>query len=216
MPLRSWSQYEARAADAHADDASVITLSDNGWGALVAWLAGPQHTHRMPWNREGATVSVTGERPPGKVVLRGVRPLAAAEAEEIDHDIDSYLTDAGAPPRPRGFAWRLVLPPGIASEDEFWSPLNVALQAEAPEAQHPRDITAALGRILDRLYDAGRLRVGGQAQPGELQLRQRPYGPRLLAQVGAGRVGAEPGQRGQRLVRERSDGEEVEVACGVA
>ncbi|MGI8698951.1 MAG: DUF5956 family protein, partial [Mycobacteriales bacterium] len=138
MPCRyGWSQYEARAADAHADDASVITLSDNGWGALVAWLAGPQHTHRMPWNREGATVSVTGERPPGKVVLRGVRPLAAAEAKEIDHEIYSSLTEAGVPPPPRGFAWLLVLPPGISAEDEFGSTRNVALRAEGARIAAP-------------------------------------------------------------------------------
>lgn len=133
----------------------VITLSDNGWGALVAWLAGPQRTHRLPWNREGATVAITVERPPGTVVYRGVRPLAAAEAEEIDDDVDSYLTDAGVPPRPRGFAWHLILPPGIASADEFWSTLSDALQAEGPEARHPRNTAAALARILDRLYDGG-------------------------------------------------------------
>jgi hypothetical protein len=132
----------------------MITLSDNGWGALVAWLAGPQRTHRVPWVREGTEIVVTVERPRSGAAHRHIARLSAADVAGIDDDTDSYLTDAGAPPRPRGFAWRLLLPPRIASENEFWSALNVGLDREAPDAQHPLDHAVALTRILVRLYAA--------------------------------------------------------------
>lgn len=70
----------------------LLALPDNGYQLLLAWVAGPRRVVRTPVP---------------------VHP----DQDVIDTFVNSYLVEAGAPPRPRGFAWYLDLPVGVAPAD---------------------------------------------------------------------------------------------------
>lgn len=70
----------------------LLALPDNGYQLLLAWVAGPRRVVRTP------------------------APVHR-DQDVIDTFVNSYLVEAGAPPRPRGFAWFLDLPVGVAPAD---------------------------------------------------------------------------------------------------
>jgi hypothetical protein len=143
-----WSSFPAGDA---TEAPEKCILPDTGWGALVAWYAGPTRVVRTPEKRVGQ-VAVERVNRRQRVVHRSVEPLSPRESAGIDDDIDGYLGDAGVPPRPRGFRWVLRLPVRCPTEPEFWAAVYQGLDQDAPEAVHPRDIAPALDRVLSRLY----------------------------------------------------------------
>ncbi|MCG8924603.1 DUF5956 family protein [Lentzea sp. CC55] len=70
----------------------MLALPDNGYQLLLAWAAGPRRVVRTPVP---------------------VHP----DQDLVDTFVNSYLVDAGAPPRPRGFAWYLDLPDPLEPAD---------------------------------------------------------------------------------------------------
>lgn len=141
----------ARQASAAPD--GWIPATENGWGALVVWAAGPPNVVRVPAApRDRETVVVTRDSD-GRQTREPSR-LTDADLESIDDDIDSYLAEAGLPPRPRGFDWYLR-PPGAAaaSPDGFWAAVWEATTAGLPDDRlHPSQLRVAAAAALDRLY----------------------------------------------------------------
>jgi hypothetical protein len=70
----------------------LLSLPDNGYQLLLAWAAGPRRVVRTPVP---------------------IHP----DQHIVDTFVNSYLVEAGVPPRPRGFAWYLDLPDGVEPSD---------------------------------------------------------------------------------------------------
>jgi hypothetical protein len=98
-----------------------ILATENGWGALVLWAAGPGNFARVrpaAGDRFGSIV----RRLPGGGEQRQPFMLTEADMSSIDDDIDVYLAEADIPPRPRGFDWYIRRPFNYDLDDEtFWS-----------------------------------------------------------------------------------------------
>jgi hypothetical protein len=128
-----------------------IELSENGWGAMAAWYAGPDNVRREPMGVRTGLVRVTCEKSDG-TVSSWEEPITEDDVRGIEDDIDAYLKDAGLPQRPRGYRWFLRLPDGIRGEDDFWDRLNRADMALPRAARHPRDTVPVLGQVVQALY----------------------------------------------------------------
>ncbi|MGP3979361.1 DUF5956 family protein [Streptomyces sp. 8N114] len=127
------------------DGRQYIELTENGWGALLAWCAGPAHVVRCPDHTEKPPVvtTVTG---PGGTVTRSESPRTAADQAEIDDEIDGYLADADVPPQPRGWRWFLALPSQCANARDFHGLVGSAF-AGLPKDMRPREIRDVLSRL---------------------------------------------------------------------
>jgi uncharacterized protein DUF5956 len=133
--------------------AGWIPATDNGWGALVVWAAGPGNFVRVPAApRDRHTVVVTHY--PDGTEHRSPSLLTDAELESIDDDIDAYLADAGLPPRPRGYDWFIRRPPNTGSaEEEFWSAVWSATTAALPhDAMDPWKLKGPARDALTMMY----------------------------------------------------------------
>src|SRR5699024_5058888 len=102
-----------------------IELTENRWGAIASWFAGPENVVREPMGKRTDLVRVTWEEATG-TSTSWTETITEAEVEEIEDDIDGYLSDSGLPSRPHGYRWFLRLPLGIKDENAFWSRLNEA------------------------------------------------------------------------------------------
>lgn len=109
-----------------------ILATENGWGALVVWAAGPGNFVRVrppSSDRFGSIV----RRLPGGEKERAPFRLTEADLSSIDDDIDSYLDEAGIPPRPRGFDWFIRRPTNDDTDDEtFWGAVWAATTERLP------------------------------------------------------------------------------------
>lgn len=110
-----------------------ILATENGWGALVLWAAGPGNFARVrPASRDrfGSIV----RRLPGGGEQRQPFMLTEADLSSIDDDIDVYLAEAGIPPRPRGFDWFIRRPSNYDLDDEtFWGVVWAATIERLPD-----------------------------------------------------------------------------------
>lgn len=77
-------------------------------------------------------------------------PISDADVRGVEDDIDSYLADAGLPPRPRGFRWFLRLPASVEGEKEFWRRLN-EVDMQGPPMNG--NLEVVLGRLDQVLGD---------------------------------------------------------------
>ncbi|MFC3896068.1 DUF5956 family protein [Lentzea rhizosphaerae] len=103
----------------------LLALPDNGYQLLLAWVAGPRRVVRTP------------------------APMHP-DQDVVDMFVNSYLVEAGAPPRPRGFAWYLDLPVGVAPAD-VWR--TVGERGERGSPVDLRRVREAMQRGLAALYD---------------------------------------------------------------
>ncbi|MCP2323570.1 hypothetical protein HDA40_002077 [Hamadaea flava] len=126
----------------------IIELPESGWGALIAWLAPPDQVLRFPDNQEHhtkvRTVAATDES-------QWRERRSQTEQDALDEDVDSYLHDAVAPPRPRGYRWFLRLPSDL-DDDAFWARINSALNQAVPAPTHPMRIAKVVRHVLDAIY----------------------------------------------------------------
>lgn len=128
---------------------AVVEVPDSGWGALVAWVAGPRLLRRCPDQIERHEVPLSHVA--GGDVARVTRQRNSVDQNDIDDGIDDYLTDAGVPPRPRGYRWFLQLPTGI-DETQFWSQLNARLDQHPSLPTYPADLMPALRTVIEQMY----------------------------------------------------------------
>jgi Family of unknown function (DUF5956) len=141
-----WSEFRVLSAPERV----WFELPESGFGALVAWLAGPRNAFRIRSDRSQATVVVTlGDPVTGSSYER---PFTADEGAEIDNDIDLDLHDAGVPPRLRGFSWYIRPPSSHITEQDFWSIVHGRLALLGPDRLHFSDTATELAAILRELY----------------------------------------------------------------
>ena len=84
-------------AEAPAD---WIPATENGWGALVVWAAGPGNFARVPIAEHERHGTVVYRRADGSERSEPFL-LTKADLQSIDDEIDTYLAAAELPPRPR-------------------------------------------------------------------------------------------------------------------
>jgi hypothetical protein len=130
-----------------------IRAMENGWGALAVWAAGHGNFVRVP-AAAGDRYGMAVHRLPDGSERSEPFVLTQADLESIDDDIDSYLADAGLPPRPRGYDWFIRRPPNTqAGEDAFWSALWAAATATLPGGGvRPAAIKGLAKEALARMY----------------------------------------------------------------
>lgn len=128
-----------------------IELSENGWGAIAAWFAGPRNVIREPMGERTDVVKVTCEMADGTSSSR-TEPITEADVRDIEDVIESYLLDSGLPARPRGYRWFMRLPAAVKDEREFWRHLN---EADSRMPHKERDLireATNLGAAIRGLY----------------------------------------------------------------
>ncbi|MFF5794746.1 DUF5956 family protein [Paeniglutamicibacter sp. NPDC012692] len=128
-----------------------IELTENGWGAIASWFAGPENVMREPMGKRTDLVRVTCEKPEG-TSTSWTETITEAEIEEIEDDIDGYLADSGLPSRPHGYRWFLRLPSGIKDESDFWSRLNEAAFKMPHTNWDPKREASNLGESITGLF----------------------------------------------------------------
>ncbi|MFS8095779.1 hypothetical protein LFM09_01450 [Lentzea alba] len=123
--------------------AGYVELTENGFGAMVGWLAGMRNVVRLPDSPGLHTTRITG--PDG---ARYERERSQEEQDVVDDDIDEYLRDCGLPHRPRGFQWFARLPEGVGADD-FWPMIIGTTEGVGP---HPSETAQAVRELLAARY----------------------------------------------------------------
>ena len=131
------------------DPSDAVELPETGWGALVAWIAGPSWVHPdrlrvLPQVRR--TVEVDGS------AVTTSTDRSSQDLDAMDEDIAAYLADAGVPPPPRGVRWSLRRPRDMRDAD-LWAHLHSSMAQRCPRAREPRDIHDCLTPIVRGLLD---------------------------------------------------------------
>ena len=109
MPTDRWQEI----LDAPVNpDGNWVVLPENGWGAVIAYAAGPGHArpHDVPLSERRVTVTVHDT---GRVFDEPFRPADLADIAEM---ISDYLVTVGLPVSPRTW-WEVDLPPGMSEAD---------------------------------------------------------------------------------------------------
>jgi hypothetical protein len=123
----------------------------NGWGALIAWVAGPANTRCTPAavrDRHTEVLVMTDG-----TVVRQPSMLSDDDLASIDDDIDSYLAAASIPPLPRGYTWYIRRPARCPTDAAFWSAINHGVQETAPDdAVEPLELRLVVDGVLRTLY----------------------------------------------------------------
>ena len=130
---------------------SATEAPETGYGALVVWCAGPAHTVRVPQRDLAAHHVVIETSDAAGAITRNERPRNQADQDEIDADLNDYLSDAGIAPRPAGYRWFITVPPTIDPPERLWQDLNKVLATLPATATHPRDTKRALQDALPAL-----------------------------------------------------------------
>ncbi|BCW66536.1 hypothetical protein NicSoilB4_12990 [Arthrobacter sp. NicSoilB4] len=148
MSKDPWACPEPAAAPA-----GWILATENGWGALAVWAAGAGNFVRVLIADRERHGIVVDRRADGSE-RRELFVLTKADLTSIDDDIDTYLADAGLPPRPRGYDWFIRRPAHIpVGEDAFWGALWAAAIAELPgETVHPLTVKGPVREAMARMY----------------------------------------------------------------
>ncbi|PWK91191.1 hypothetical protein C8D88_1011224 [Lentzea atacamensis] len=103
---------EPAKKEIHVGSLHYALLPDNGWGATIAWEAGPELAGRIADDVSAYHV-VERTRAGNSRVIAEQRTVPRTEEDQdvIEESVNDYLAEAGIPPRPRGFAWYLKVPP---------------------------------------------------------------------------------------------------------
>lgn len=128
-----------------------MELSENGWGAIASWFAGPENVVREPMGERTDLIRVTCELADG-TVKSFTETITEAEVPGIENDIDAYLEDSGLPARPHGFRWFLKLPANVQDAEMFWR-LLVEADMRMPRTHRDAVLEAEnLGTTIKGLY----------------------------------------------------------------
>lgn len=149
------SNDEWACPEADAAPAGWIVATENGWGALAVWAAGDGNFVRVRTAARQRHGIVVQSRSDGSEQHERFA-LTSADLKSIDDDIDSYLADAGLPPRPRGYDWFIRRPTRMpVGEDDFWGVLWAAATADLPAgAVLPLTVRGPAREAMARMYAA--------------------------------------------------------------
>lgn len=146
----SWDDFPLVEAEPALEGGETVELMETGYGALVAWEAGPRHVRRVPKRGPAATVQITQETAAGPPVT-WEEELSPDDLASIRADLNDCLAAAGIPPQPDGYHWLLELPPATATRGEFWRLLHRYMD-ELPEyGLRPNDTRRAIAAALARM-----------------------------------------------------------------
>lgn len=129
-----------------------VELDENGWGALVGWVAGAENLRRSPVDDSARTVTGSRIGRDGSAVDFEV-PFTAEDRAIVDESANSYLVDAGAEERPGGFRWFVRLPEQFSSWKDFSSTVTRAVYARDPKPVDPADVRTAMEQAIRPLYE---------------------------------------------------------------
>jgi hypothetical protein len=129
--------------------AAWVELPENGWGALMEWVAGRGNLGRRPSSDTGRTVTGTIER--AGEVRTFEEPFTAGDRQGVDDHIDMYLREAGLPPRPRGYIWMIRVPGGYESPEAFLADADSAI-LRATDAVSPKQLLPIFEAELRSFY----------------------------------------------------------------
>lgn len=122
------------------EDGAWVALPENGWGAVVAWAAGPGRARPHPIALDDRRpVRVHCENPHG-TVHAWEEPFTVDDLADVEHLIADYCALAGIP-TPPFTAWDLCPPDGVTLQD---------LEAAAFEEPtgHPVALVGVVRRLL--------------------------------------------------------------------
>lgn len=138
----TWSEYPTNECPAETSELPLhLELSENGWGAVIAWLVGPTHVYRTTDRSTKRLVQTTLHHANGDTSTT-LSERTAEDQRGIDDDIDEYLAEREIPPRPRGFDWILVLPPRFQSAAAFYESVNKAASSATSPFEEIQAMTA--------------------------------------------------------------------------
>jgi hypothetical protein len=109
-----------------------IVATENGWGALVLWAAGPGNFVKVRTAAHDRSGSIV-RRLPGHGEQRNSFRLTEEDLSSIDEDIDAYLAEADILPRPRGFDWFIRRPSNDLDDERFWKVVWAATTEGLPD-----------------------------------------------------------------------------------
>lgn len=135
--------------------AGWVELDENGWGALIGWVAGAENLRRSPVDDSARTVAVSRTGPDG-VVIEFDEAFTAQDRVIVDESVNSYLVDADAEERPGGFRWFVRLPEQFSSWEDFRGAVTRAVYAGDPKPVHPVDVRSAMERAIQSIYEGRR------------------------------------------------------------
>lgn len=157
MLPQTWSDFErVERSTKRSDDTGplMLELPESGWGALVAWAAGPAHAFMRLDVGPVPPVKIEVNKK-GRQTQRYQRSRTPADQVDIDDAIDAFLADAGVSPRPRGYRWFIRLPDAQPNANSFWTFINTRLAEGAADERHPSKTYAVLRGILAEAYGFG-------------------------------------------------------------
>ncbi|MBC7763653.1 MAG: hypothetical protein H7201_18055 [Candidatus Saccharibacteria bacterium] len=136
------------------DPAGWAEVTENGWGMLLAWVAGPENTRRGPTTDDVRTVRTTLERT-GFPVIYSTEPFSAHDRDLTEEGINPYLEAAGVPPRPRGYTWFIRMWPPTTTADDFLDRTNASVLHNSPDgAVMPGTWRERMETTLTEIYAA--------------------------------------------------------------
>lgn len=86
-------------------------------------------------------------------MLHATEAFTPKDRHGVDEDASSYLTDAGASPRPHGSTWYIRLPHQFSTWKDFQRTVIEDVFAQAPAANHPAEIAPVMRRVVRCLYE---------------------------------------------------------------
>lgn len=131
--------------------ARYLELPDNGYQLLFAWLAGPRRAYRRADTAEHTVTAIRRPRDDDTPQAVTVEARTDDDWETIDRFVNSFLREAGAPPRPRGFTWYLELPLQ-RTPDDVWHTVTAA-SADSPQ-ENPSEVRDAMEAAIADLYSS--------------------------------------------------------------
>ncbi|MGV4986203.1 DUF5956 family protein [Streptomyces sp. NRAIS4] len=140
-PSHTWSDFPLARPSSPRERAVPVEITqegrvyarmgDSGWHMAVCWYAGPGHA-----------VRVHGDPDPERT---------AADQAIVEEEANSYLSDAGIPPRPRGFTWYVEIPPG-RSLSGLWEVIDRHERGLPGAAPRPSETAGAIAEAVSLFY----------------------------------------------------------------
>lgn len=108
---------EVPIATADQVPAHYVQVTENGYGMLLAWIAGPSRCARVAVGLHNYSTVVTTTHLPGGESTVSTRPRSDEDQQDIDHAIAGFLTRFSIPSPPSGYQWYVQGVPGDSSAD---------------------------------------------------------------------------------------------------
>jgi hypothetical protein len=127
-----------------------VLLQETGWDALIGWAAGQSNLRRVRRSDEHRRVHVTLVR--DGTNREFTEPFTQSDRAIVDESINSYLADAGIPPRPGGYDWYLRVPEPFSSGGNLLVEINTRVYARSQRAVRPSEWRPLIELVLVGIY----------------------------------------------------------------